>query len=65
MNSVGTKLEELVEKTHQAASDEERKKVAQQANDLHKKITGKAMVIDDQGHIQTNNAEAKQCPKLH
>ncbi|KAI7899704.1 uncharacterized protein BX663DRAFT_554661 [Cokeromyces recurvatus] len=65
MNSIGTKLEELVEKTHQAASDEERKTFAHEASELHKKITGLPMIIDDQGHIQTNNEEAKKCPKLH
>lgn len=65
MNSQGAKLEELVEKTHQASSDEERKEVAQQASKIHEKVTGHAMSIDEHGNIETNTDEAKKCPKLH
>ncbi|KAI8640926.1 hypothetical protein BD408DRAFT_419031 [Parasitella parasitica] len=65
MNSQGAKLEELVEKTHQVTTDDERKKVAEQANKIHQKETGHAMTIDEHGNIQTNTEEAKQCPKLH
>lgn len=65
MNSQGTKLEELIEKTHQATSEEERKEVAEQANKIHEKATGHAMTIDEHGNIKTNSEEAKQCPKLH
>ncbi|KAL9554279.1 hypothetical protein PS6_003500 [Mucor atramentarius] len=49
MNSQGAKLEELVEKTHQVSSDEERKEVAEQANKIHEKVTGHAMTIDEHG----------------
>ncbi|CAO0801256.1 unnamed protein product [Mucor circinelloides] len=65
MNSQGAKLEELVEKTHQVSSDEERKEVAEQANKIHEKVTGHAMTIDEHGNIETNTEEAKKCPKLH
>ncbi|OAD04661.1 hypothetical protein MUCCIDRAFT_108490 [Mucor lusitanicus CBS 277.49] len=50
MNSQGAKLEELVEKTHQASSDEERKQVAEQASKIHEKVTGHAMSIDEHEH---------------
>ncbi|KAG1107189.1 hypothetical protein G6F42_016460 [Rhizopus arrhizus] len=61
MNSQGAKLEELVEKTHQVSSDEERKEVAEQANKIHEKVTGHAMTIDEHGNIETNTEEAKKC----
>ncbi|KAI8370934.1 hypothetical protein BD560DRAFT_351798 [Blakeslea trispora] len=64
MNSQGAKLEELVEKTHQASSDLERKKVAEQANHIHEQATGHSMKIDEHGNIDTGCKEAKQCPKL-
>ncbi|OBZ86575.1 hypothetical protein A0J61_05371 [Choanephora cucurbitarum] len=75
MNSQGAKLEELVEKTHQASiediavkawvsSDAERKKVAEQANHIHEEATGHSMKIDEHGNIDIGCKEAKQCPKL-
>ncbi|KAI8054185.1 uncharacterized protein B0P05DRAFT_561265 [Gilbertella persicaria] len=65
MNSQGAKLEELLEKTHQVTSDEERMKVADEANKIHEKATGHPMKIDSHGNIEVDSKEAKQCPKLH
>ncbi|KAG2203989.1 hypothetical protein INT46_007014 [Mucor plumbeus] len=64
MNSQGAKLEELVEKTHQATTEEERKQVAEQANKIHEKVTGHAMTVDEHGYIKTNSEEAKQEEEL-
>ncbi|KAI8991033.1 hypothetical protein BDF20DRAFT_842298 [Mycotypha africana] len=63
MNPEGAKLEELYEKTNQAATDEERKRVAQQMSALHKQVSGFDVHFDEHGFIPMDTESAKRCPR--
>ncbi|CAO3636834.1 unnamed protein product [Mucor hiemalis] len=65
MNSDGSKIHNILEKTTQTSSESERKKLAEEANKLHEKATGHPMKIDEHGNIETKSEEAKSCPALH
>ncbi|KAI7888345.1 uncharacterized protein EV154DRAFT_518006 [Mucor mucedo] len=65
MNSDPSQIHNILEKNHEAHSDAERKKLAEEASKLHEKATGHSLKIDEHGNVVTECEEAKGCPALH
>ncbi|KAI8067235.1 hypothetical protein BDF21DRAFT_426106 [Thamnidium elegans] len=58
-------IHDILEKSHEVQSEEERIRLAEEANKIHEKATGHAMKIDEHGNVETDCEEAKGCPALH